>query len=72
MRRQNVVLRAVLTEYLNAHPESQPHARVRVSRFSDKGQPEADIVGVAALVVAHRSTTNQRASRVNGRLGGDH
>jgi hypothetical protein len=30
-------IRAVLTEYLRAHPDSQPDARVRVARFSDKG-----------------------------------
>lgn len=62
-------IRAVLTEYLNAHPDSQPDARVRVARFSDKGR-RVDIVGVAALVGAHRSTAKARASRANGRLGG--
>ena len=39
-------IRAVLTEYLSAHPDSQPDARVRVARFSDKGR-RVDIVGVA-------------------------
>lgn len=63
-------LRAVLTEYLNAYPNSRPDARVRVARFSDGGQRTVDIVGVAALVGAHRSTTKARASRANGRLGG--
>jgi hypothetical protein len=63
-------IRAVLTEYLNAHPTSRPGARVRVARFSDRGQRKVDIVGVAALVGAHRSTTKARASRANGRLGG--
>jgi predicted RNase H-like HicB family nuclease len=63
-------IRAVLTQYLNAHPDSQPDARVRVARFSGKGQRRVDIVGVAALVGAHRSTTKARASRANGRLGG--
>ena len=63
-------LRAVLTDYLNAHPNSQPGARVRVARFSDKGQRKVDIVGVAALVGAGRSTSKARASRANGRLGG--
>jgi hypothetical protein len=61
-------IRAVLTEYLNTHPASRPNARVRVARFSDRG--EVDIVGVAALVGAHRSATKARASRTNGRLGG--
>ena len=63
-------IRAVLSEYLNAHPTSRPEARVRVARFSGKGQRTVDIVGVAALVGAHRSTTKARASRANGRLGG--
>jgi predicted RNase H-like HicB family nuclease len=63
-------IRAVLTEYLNAYPASRPEARVRVARFSDTGRRKVDIVGVAALVGAHRSTTKARASRTNGRLGG--
>ena len=63
-------IRAVLTEYLNAHPASRPDARVRVARSSDDGKRKVDIVGVAALVGAHRSATKARASRTNGRLGG--
>ena len=63
-------IRTVLSEYLKAHPASRPDARVRVARFSDRGQRKVDIVGVAALVGAHRSTTKARASRANGRLGG--
>jgi len=63
-------IRGALTAYLNAHPDSQPDARVRVARFSHKAQQEVDIVGVAALVGARRSTTKARASRANGRLGG--
>src|SRR5262249_29731906 len=63
-------IRAVLTEYLNAHPTSRPDARVRVARFSDKGKKKVDIVGVAALLGTHRSATKARASRNNGRLGG--
>jgi hypothetical protein len=63
-------IRALLMQYLKAHPASQPDARVRVARFSDRGQRKVDIVGVAALVGAHRSTTKARASRANGRLGG--
>jgi len=62
-------IRTVLADYLNAHPDSQPDARVRVARFSDKGR-KVDIVGVAALVGARRSTAKARASRANGRLGG--
>ena len=63
-------IRVMLSEYLNAHPASRPEARVRVARYSDKGQRTVDIVGVAALVGAHRSATKARASRTNGRLGG--
>jgi hypothetical protein len=63
-------IRAVLSEYLRAHPASRPDARVRVARFSDKGKRRVDIVGVAALVGANRSATKARASRANGRLGG--
>ena len=63
-------IRAVLTEYLNAHPASRPDARVRVARCSDSGKRKVDIVGVAALVGVHRSATKARASRTNGRLGG--
>ena len=62
-------IRAVLTDYLNAHPDTQPDARVRVARFSDKDRT-VDIVGVAALVGARRTTVKARASRANGRLGG--
>ena len=62
-------IRAVLTEYLNAHPATRPEARVRVARFSDRKRT-VDILGVAALVGAHRSATKARASRTNGRLGG--
>ena len=63
-------IRNILTEYLNAHPGSQPVARVRVARFSDKGKRKVDIVSAAALVGAQRSTVKARASRANGRLGG--
>jgi hypothetical protein len=63
-------IRSMLSEYLTAHPASRPEARVRVARCSDRGQRKVDIVGVAALVGAHRSNTKARALRANGRLGG--
>ena len=63
-------IRAVLTAYLKAHPDTRPGARVRVARFSDKGMTQVDIVGVAALVGARRSAMKARASRANGQLGG--
>ena len=62
-------IRTMLTAYLSAHPGSQPVARVRVARFSDR-ERRVDIVGSAALVGSHRSTIKARASRANGRLGG--
>src|SRR4051812_21324403 len=48
-------IRAVLTEYLSAHPTSRPDARVRVARVSDRETPRISVVGVAALVGARRS-----------------
>ena len=63
-------IRTVLTAYLDTHPDSRPEARVRVARCSTSARTTVDIVGPAALVGAHRSTTKARASRENGRLGG--
>jgi len=63
-------IRALLGEYLNAHPASRPDARVRVARFSDTGRQRVEIVGVAALVGATRTAAKARASRANGRRGG--
>jgi hypothetical protein len=63
-------IRAVLAEYLKAHPDSRPEASVRVARVSDGGAAGISVVSVAALVGAHRSAAKARASRANGRLGG--
>ena len=63
-------IRAVLGEYLKAHPASRPEARVRVARVSDRGKTNISVVGVAALVGARRSEAKASASRANGRLGG--
>jgi predicted RNase H-like HicB family nuclease len=63
-------IRAVLTAYLEAHPDSRPDARVRVARVSGAPRAKVDIVGPAALVGARRTATKARASRMNGRLGG--
>ena len=63
-------IRAILTEYLNAHPACRPDARVRVARVTDRGKARVSVVGVAALVGAKRSDAKARASRANGRLGG--
>jgi hypothetical protein len=48
-------IRAVLAEYLTAHPASRPGARVRVARVSDRGTTRVSVVGVAALVGARPS-----------------
>ena len=63
-------IRAVLTAYLEAHPESRSAATVRVARVSTTQRTRVNIVGVVALVGARRSTTKANASRANGRLGG--
>ncbi len=63
-------IRVVLTEYLRAHPDSRPDARVRVARVSNQRKPKVSVVDVAALVGAKRSPAKARASRANGRLGG--
>ena len=63
-------IRAVLAQYLSAHPASRPGARVRVARCSDTGRRRVDIVSVAALVGAKRTAVKALASRANGRLGG--
>ena len=63
-------IRAVLAEYLQAHPASRPEARVRVARVSDRGKTSITVVGVAALVGARCSDAKARSSRANGRLGG--
>lgn len=63
-------IRAVLAEYLDAHPASRPQARVRVARVSGRRKARVTVVGVAALVGARRSADKARSSRANGRLGG--
>ena len=63
-------IRAVLAEYLNAHPASRPGARVRVARVSDRGKERISVVGVAALGGPTRTDAKARAPRAMGRLGG--
>lgn len=63
-------IRAVLSAYLEVHPDSRSDARVRVARVSGRHTAKVDITGVAALVGARRSAVKARASRANGRLGG--
>jgi hypothetical protein len=63
-------IRAMLVDYLIAHPASRPGTRVRVARVCDRARPRVSVVGVAALVGSKRSNAKARASRANGRLGG--
>ena len=57
-------IRNLLTAYLNAHPGSQPMARVRVARFSETGKRKVDIVGAAALVGSHRTPRHEPRGRM--------
>ena len=63
-------IRATLSAYLEAHPESRSTSAVRVARVSDRQRSKVQIVGVGALLGAGRSRRKARASRMNGRLGG--
>jgi hypothetical protein len=63
-------IRKVLSAYLEAHPDSQTDAQVRVARVSGQETRKIAIVGAAALVGARRSAVKAQASRKNGRLGG--
>jgi hypothetical protein len=48
-------IRALLTEYLHAHPATRPDARVRVARFSDRGKSACDpLVALRRRVLHHR------------------
>jgi hypothetical protein len=69
-RKAERAIRAVLTAYLAAHPDSRSRAQVRVARLSGGRKARVDIVGVAALVGARRSPSKAVAARANGRLGG--
>ena len=63
-------IRATLSAYLEAHPESRSTSTVRVARVSDRQRSKVQIVGVGALLGAGRSRRKARASQMNGRLGG--
>lgn len=56
-------IRAVLAEYLNAHPASRPGARVRVARVSERGKRES-VSLVSPLSWAQRAATRRRKPRV--------
>jgi len=63
-----------LSAYLDAHPEEQPRAEVRVARVSipTRGRPRAKVSLVTAAALVGRRTSERKAasSRTNGRLGG--
>ena len=61
-------IRATLSAYLAAHPETAPTSRVAVARVSHGSRVQ--LVGVGALLGAGRSPRKALSSKLNGRLGG--
>jgi hypothetical protein len=63
-----------LRAYLEAHPEEQPRAEVRVARVRTATRahagPKVNLVTAAALVGRRTSERKAASSRANGRLGG--
>jgi hypothetical protein len=61
-----------LRAYLEAHPQEQPRAEVRVAKVSTHGRTrgKVSLVSAAALVGSRTSRRKATSSRLNGRLGG--
>ena len=63
-----------LRAYLEAHPEEQPQAEVRVAKVTMAGRgrvrSKVSLVTAAALVGSRTSERKAASSRANGRLGG--
>ena len=62
-----------LCAYLDAHPQKESRAEVRVAKVSTRrghGRPTISLVTAAALVGRRTSERKAASSRANGRLGG--
>jgi predicted RNase H-like HicB family nuclease len=63
-----------LRAYLDAHPQDEPRAEVRVARVATPtrgySRPKVSLVTAAALVGRRTSERKAASSRANGRLGG--
>jgi hypothetical protein len=72
-RQAERAIRHTLTAYLEAHPDAECRAAVKVATIRARGRgvaPTIDLVSAAALVGSRTSRRKALASRANGRLGG--